>query len=79
MLDGRRSDRRGVYLETGVLPLFAGSILLSDLDCAKADADELATARRSGRGVPTADTVIVATARANGFSVATPAPSKQQV
>ncbi|GGA81205.1 plasmid stability protein StbB [Nitratireductor aestuarii] len=68
---GRRRERIQDYLETGVLPLFAGRILPFDLLCASAYADILSTARRGGKAIATADAIIAATARANGLVVAT--------
>ena len=68
---GRRRERIQDYLETGVLPLFAGRILPFDLLCASAYADILGTARRGGKAIATADAIIAATARANGLVVAT--------
>jgi len=68
---GRRRERIQDYLETGLLPLFAGRILPFDLLCAKAYPDTPATARHKGSGIATADAIIAATARANGFVVAT--------
>jgi len=68
---GRRRDRVQDYLETGVLPLFAGRILPFDLLCAKAYANILATTCYKGSGIATADAIIAATARANGFVVVT--------
>lgn len=68
---GRRRDRLHEYLETRVLPSFVGRVLPFDLACTNAYAHVLATARRSGSGIETADAVIAAVAHANGLIVAT--------
>ena len=68
---GRRRDRLHEYLETGVLPSFAGRVLPFDLACTNAYAQVLATARRAGSAIGTADALIAAVASVNGFTVAT--------
>ncbi|MFN3884046.1 MAG: type II toxin-antitoxin system VapC family toxin [Rhodocyclaceae bacterium] len=68
---GRRRDGLNDYLEKSVLPSFAGRVLPFDLACTNAYAQVLATVRRAGRGIETADAIIAAVAAANGFIVAT--------
>lgn len=54
-----------------VLPMFVGRVLPFDLACTNAYAQVLATARRAGSAIGTADALIAAVASANGFTVAT--------
>ncbi len=68
---GKRRDTLHEALEKGVLPAFAGRVLPFDLACTQAYAELLATARRNGTGIETADLCIASVAFANGFSVAT--------
>jgi predicted nucleic acid-binding protein len=66
----RRSNLHG-YLETQVLPMFAGRVLPLDMACTQAYSELLAKVRSAGRGIETADAFIAAVALANGFTVAT--------
>lgn len=59
------------HLEKRVLPMFVGRVLPFDLACTSAYAKVLATARKAGSGIETADACIAAAAVANGFTVAT--------
>jgi predicted nucleic acid-binding protein len=68
---GQRRDKLNDYLEKSVLPPFAGRVLAFDLACTNAYAQVLATARRAGSGIGTADALIAAVAAANGLIVAT--------
>ncbi|WP_028874046.1 type II toxin-antitoxin system VapC family toxin [Tepidiphilus margaritifer] len=68
---GQRRDKLNGYLEKSVLPPFAGRVLAFDLACTNAYAQVLATARRAGSGIGTADALIAAVAAANGLIVAT--------
>lgn len=68
---GRKRDRLNDYLEKTLLPSFAGRVLPFDLACTHAYAQVLATIRRAGSGIETADALIAAVAAANGFIVAT--------
>lgn len=68
---GRRRDKLHDYLEKSVLPSFAGRVLPFDLACTNAYAKVMATAKRAGSGIETADALIAAVATANGFIVAT--------
>lgn len=68
---GQRRDKLNGYLEKSVLPPFAGRVLAFDLACTNSYAYVLATARRSGSGIGTADGLIAAVAVANGLIVAT--------
>lgn len=68
---GRKRDRLNDYIEKNVLPSFAGRVLPFDLACTHAYAQVLATARRAGSRIETADALIAAVAAANGFIVAT--------
>jgi predicted nucleic acid-binding protein len=51
--------------------MFVGRVLPFDLACTSAYAELLATVRKSGSGIETADACIAAIAVANGFAVAT--------
>ena len=68
---GQRRDKLNDCLEKSVLPPFAGRVLAFDLACTNSYAYVLATARRSGSGIGTADGLIAAVAVANGLIVAT--------
>lgn len=68
---GKRRNNLHEFLEKRVLPLFAGRVLPFDLACTSAYAEVLATARKAGSGIETADACIAAVALANGFTVAT--------
>lgn len=68
---GRRRTVLHEHLEKRVLPMFAGRVLPFDLSCTSAYAELLATARKAGSGIETADACIAAVAFANGFIVAT--------
>ena len=68
---GQRRDKLNDCLEKSVLPPFAGRVLAFDLACTNSYAYVLATARRSGSGIRTADGLIAAVAVANGLIVAT--------
>lgn len=69
--EGKRCHSLHEYLEKRVLPLFACRVLAFDLSCTEAYAKVLATARKAGSGIETADACIAAVALANGFIVAT--------
>jgi predicted nucleic acid-binding protein len=68
---GRRRTNLHEHLEKRVLPMFAGRILPFDLACTSAYAELLATVRKVGSGIETADACIAAVAFTNGFTVAT--------
>lgn len=68
---GRRRSAMNDKLERRILPLFVSRVRPFDVDCARAYADLIARARKSGNTVPTADGYIAAVALSNGFSVAT--------
>lgn len=68
---GRRRDKLHDYLETQLLPSFASRVLPFDLVCTTAYAQALATVRKAGYGIATADACIAAVALANGLIVAT--------
>ena len=68
---GKRRNNLHEYLEKRVLPSFVGRVLPFDLACTSAYAQVLATARKAGSGIETADACIAAVAFANGFTVAT--------
>src|SRR5690606_34631086 len=68
---GKRRNNLHEFLEKRVLPSFAGRVLPFDLACTSAYAEVLATARKAGSGIETADACIAAVALANGFTVAT--------
>jgi predicted nucleic acid-binding protein len=68
---GKRRTALHESLEKHVLPMFAGRVLPFDLACTSAYAELIATVRKSGSGIETADACIAAVARANGFTVAT--------
>ncbi|MCK2087367.1 type II toxin-antitoxin system VapC family toxin [Thauera aromatica] len=69
--EGKRRNNLHEYLEKRVLPMFVGRVLPFDLACTNAYAELLATVRKSGSGIETADACIAAVAVANGFIVAT--------
>jgi predicted nucleic acid-binding protein len=66
---GRRKDRLAATLD-GVLKLFAARILAFDTQAARSYADLAVKARAAGKGFPTPDGYIAATAAARGFAVA---------
>lgn len=68
---GKRRNTLNEYLEKRVLPSFVGRVLPFDLACTNAYAEVLATARKAGSGIETADACIAAVAVANGLTVAT--------
>ena len=68
--EGRRRDRLNMALD-GVLILFADRILPFDADAARRYGDLAVRARTVGRGFPTPDGYIAATASAHKFAVAT--------
>lgn len=68
---GKRRNNLHEYLEKRVLSMFAGRVLPFDLACTSAYAQALATARKAGSGIETADACIAAAALANGFTIAT--------
>lgn len=68
---GKRRNNLHDYLEKRVLSMFAGRVLPFDLACTSAYAQALATARKAGSGIETADACIAAVALANGFTIAT--------
>ena len=69
-VDGRRKQKLAATLD-GMLPLFEGRILAFDSSAAHHYADLAVAARKAGRGFPTPDGYIAATAAAHGFTVAT--------
>jgi len=68
---GKRRNKLHEYLEKRVLPSFAGRVLPFDLACTSAYAELLATVRKAGSGIETADACIAAVACANRFTIAT--------
>ena len=68
--NGRRKQKLAATLD-GMLPLFEGRILAFDTDAARHYADLAVAARTAGKGFPTPDGYIAATAAAHGFTVAT--------
>lgn len=68
---GKRRAALHENFEKRVLPMFVGRVLPFDLACTSAYAELLATVRKSGSGIETADACIAAIAVANGFAVAT--------
>ena len=68
---GKRRTELHDNVEKRVLPLFAGRVLPFDLAAAQAYAELMVKARASGRAIGTADGYIAATARSNGFAIAT--------
>lgn len=68
---GKRRAALHESLEKRVLPMFVGRVLPFDLASTNAYAELLATVRKSGSGIETADACIAAVAVANGFIVAT--------
>ena len=68
--DGRRKQKLAATLDA-MLPLFEGRILAFDTDAARHYADLAVAARTAGKGFPTPDGYIAATAAAHGFTVAT--------
>lgn len=70
MPEGRRKQKLATTLD-GMFPLFEGRILVFDTDAARRYADLAVAARKAGKGFPTPDGYIAATAAAHGFAVAT--------
>ena len=70
MPEGRRKQKLATTLD-GMLPLFEGRILAFDTDAARRYADLAVAARKAGKGFPTPDGYIAATAAAHDFAVAT--------
>lgn len=70
MPEGRRKQKLAMTLD-GMLPLFEGRILAFDTDAARRYADLTVAARKAGKGFPTPDGYIAATAAAHRFAVAT--------
>lgn len=71
MPEGKRKQLLESSIEHQLLPLFAGRILPFDMACTRSYAHALATARKVGSGIATADALIAAIALDGGFSVAT--------
>lgn len=67
---GRRKEALNQVLN-GVLGLFAGRVLAFDADAALHYAELAIAARNSGKGFPTPDGYIAATASSRNFTVAT--------
>ncbi|WP_406265227.1 type II toxin-antitoxin system VapC family toxin [Nocardia sp. NBC_00881] len=68
---GRRRDTLRDRVETRVLPLFAGRVLVFDMTASAAYAELMATARATGAAIGTSDGYIAATAAAAKMAVAT--------
>jgi predicted nucleic acid-binding protein len=68
---GKRRAALHESLEKRILPKFTGRVLPFDMACTNAYAEVIATARKAGSGIETADACIAAVALANGFIVAT--------
>lgn len=71
MARGKRRDLMQARLEREVLPLFAGRVLVFDLEASHAYATLMAQARAKGKGISAADGYIAATASTHGLIVAT--------
>jgi predicted nucleic acid-binding protein len=67
---GRRRLKLATALD-GILGLFDGRVLPFDFNAARRYADLAVKARKAGKGFPTPDGYIAATAVSHGFSVAT--------
>jgi toxin FitB len=67
--EGKRKQKLGAALDA-VLELFKARILPFDTEAARRYADLAVEARAAGRGFPTPDGYIAATADAHGFAVA---------
>ena len=67
---GKRRNDLHEGLEKRVLPSFVGRVLPFYLACTSAYAELLATVRKAGSSIETADACIAAIALANGFTVA---------
>ena len=67
---GRRKSALTQTLD-GLLALFAGRVLAFDTNAAARYAELAVTARAAGKGFPTPDGYVAATAHARGFAVAT--------
>jgi toxin FitB len=70
LLAGKRRTGLHDSLEKKVLPLFAGRVLPFDQACTQAYAALMATARKAGLAIASADGYIAAIAAANGLAVA---------
>jgi len=70
MPSGRRKNVLAQTLD-GLLELFEERVLAFDVDAARHYAELAVTARTTGKGFPTPDGYIAATAVAHGFTVAT--------
>lgn len=68
---GKRRTALHENLEKRILPKFTGRVLPFDMICTNAYAEVIATTRKAGSGIETADACIAAVALANGFIVAT--------
>lgn len=68
---GKRQASLQENLERRVLPLFTGRILAFDLASTHAYAELIASTRKAGQAIATADAFIAAIALAQGFTVAT--------
>ncbi len=68
---GKRRSALHDSLEKRVLPLFIGRVVAFDLACTPAYAELLATVRKAGAHIGTADACIAAIALAHGLTVAT--------
>lgn len=75
---GKRRAALHENFENRVLPMFVRRVLPFDLACTSAYAELLATVRKAGSGIETADACITAVAVANGFTIATRDPSPFQ-
>jgi len=68
---GKKRDAVHDLVEQQVIPAFAGRILPLDMACTRAYAELMATVRKAGSGIQTADAFIAAVALAHGLIVAT--------
>ena len=71
MPKGKRRNTYQERLEKEVLPIFAGRILVFDLQASQAYADLMAQAKAEGKAIGKSDAYIAAIAKAHGFAVAT--------
>ena len=69
--EGKRKDKLRRSVDERVLPLFESRILSFDIEAAEACAAVRVRARKTGRGIGTADSYIAAIAAANGLTIAT--------
>lgn len=67
--EGQRKDNLGLAIK-GLLGLFEGRVLPFDTDAASHHAKLAVLARANGRGFPTPDGYIAATAAARGYAIA---------